>query len=491
MAVSQNVRYGEFGPYYNPSAILDMFKPGRILVNNVNPLSGPDGTGEDKDYYINSVTGDLFENTNGQWNVIYNFDTGGGGTGITNIENIGEGIGIFKDILGSTAHLKTLVSTGNQINITPDIPIVDSITLSMSDAYKPVTLSKLGNFPLEAGLGSGTLNPNGLLGSPDYNRGSLFVQVGTVDKVYVCNDPASKVWVDITGGGDAGVTSIQNTRTFGGQIWRDTVGGVASLKVIRGGSSIEVENFGTDFIDMKVPDTYKPLTLSNVDNVKIGYGEPAQPLGTDDVTKGYVKGSLYTEIEPAGANKLWICQSPTPAGSALWAEYAGSGSSVKQSALYYNVPPVTVNFANTNFNNLPIIAASTDFAGGATWSSVATLGTILFRRGPTTAAGKRYLVNVKLIIEDSAGATSNLHLYTFRMVQNPSGTTVTGSAGQIALNASSAANRGGTCTMPFIITSTTAATDEWYLQIKGSIAGAGGPPPSVSLNEATLTFTEI
>jgi len=489
-AYNSSIQYAAQGDDNNPLALNNWIKPGRILVNNVNPL---DTTGELNDYYINSATGDLFGPKTDVWgSPVYNFDTGGGGGGITNIDNIGEGIGIFKDIVGSTANLKSLTSTGNQINITPDIPIVDSINLSMSDAYKPVSLSLLGNFPFQAGLGSGTINPNGALGEPDYNRGSLFVQVGTVDRIWVLNDPVGKVWIELAGE-DVGIVGIENVGS-GAPIYLDTVDGTARLKRIQGTTGQVLVNsssvFQTNTIEMD--DSYKPITLTNVDNVKIGYGEPAQPLGTDDVTKGYIKGSLYTEIEPGGANKIWICQSPTPAGSALWEEYSGGGgSSVKQSAMFYGLIPTVINFPDNNFNNLPISALDVDFAGGATWTAPFSGSTVVFRRGPTTAANKRYLVNVKAIINDAAGITTEPHLYTFRMLQNPSAVTQSGSVAQVALNASSGTIRAGSCSASFIITSLTAATDEYYLQIRSSKPGSPSPAPSIDLEDLVITFTEI
>lgn len=367
MALNQDIRYTNTGPYYNDLGLYDFIKSSRILVNDVNPISGPsDAPNNDKNYWINSTTGDLFENIKGQWFLVYNFGTGGGtgDTGITNIENNGTGVGIFKDIIGRTAHLRSLRGAINQINIIQD---TDEIRLLMDSDYKPSSLSLVNNNPLQVGLGSSTFNPNGVLGSPDYIRGSIFVQVGTTDRIWICNNPATQVWVELV-----------------------------------------------------------PPSVS-----------------------------------------------------------------VKQSAMFFGVPTAVITFPNTNFNNLSIASASVDFSGGATWSTVATGGTVLFRRGPTTATGKRYLVNVKIIIEDAAGITSDLHLYTFRMLQSPSSVVQNGSAGQIALNASSASNRGGNCNMSFIITSNTAATDSYYLQLRGSIPGSAGTPPSIDINELTVTFTEI
>jgi len=193
MAVNQDIRYSQTGPFYNVEALYDYVKPSRILVNTVNPISGPnDAPDNDKNYWINSSTGDLFENVKGEWYLIYNFSTGGGGGGITNIENNGLGVGLFKNIIGSTAHFKSLLGSINKIVLTDD---PDEVRLNISDSYKPLTLSLVNNFPLQVGLGGATLDPNGLIGADQgYNVGSLFVQNGTPDKLWICQNATSKIW---------------------------------------------------------------------------------------------------------------------------------------------------------------------------------------------------------------------------------------------------------------------------------------------------------
>jgi len=469
----------------NPTGIPLDLKNGKILVDNVNPV---DTVGETNDYYINSTTGDLFGPKTRVWgDSIYNFDTGTI-DGITNIQNVGTGEGLFKDINGNTANFKSLVGATLKIDVDD---IGDRVIIDIPDAYKPSTLSRLDNLPFKVALSAGASSPDGNLGTGQaFNKGSLYIQYDNT--LWVCIDPSTLEWQQLIGT-DSGVNDIVNVGS-GAPIYLDTVGGTARLKRLQGTTGQVLVNsssvFETNTIEMS--DSYKPVTLTNVDNVKIGYGEPAQPLGTDDVTKGYIKGSLYTEIEPGGANKIWICQSPTPAGSALWEEYSGGGgSSVKQSAMFYGLIPTVINFPDNNFNNLPISALDVDFAGGATWSAPFSGSTVVFRRGPTTAVNKRYLVNVKAILNDAAGITTEPHLYTFRMLQNPSAVTQSGSVAQVALNASSGTIRAGSCSASFIITSLTAATDEYYLQIRSSKPGSPSPAPSIDLEDLVVTFTEI
>lgn len=189
-AYDQSTKYASVGDDNNPYAILEYLKPGRILVNNVNPLST---TGELNDYYINSTTGDLFGPKTEEWgSAIYNFGSGGGGGGLTNIENNGTGVGLFKNIIGSTAHFKSLLGAINKIVLTND---PDEVRINISDSYKPLTLSLLNNFPLQTGLGSATFDPNGLLGVVQgYNQGSLFVQTGTPNKLWICQNPTLTQW---------------------------------------------------------------------------------------------------------------------------------------------------------------------------------------------------------------------------------------------------------------------------------------------------------
>ncbi len=485
MSVYNNsIQYAARGNDNNPLALQSYIKPGRILVNNINPLVN---TGQLNDYYINSVSGDLFGPKSDVWgSPVYNFDTGGGGVGITTIENIGEGIGIFKDIVGSTAHLKTLVSTGNQINIMPDIPIVDSITLSMSDAYKPVTLSKLGNFPLEVGVGSGTTDPNGLLGEPDYNRGSLFVQVGTTDKIWVCNNATSKIWLDVTGEG-SGISDLANVGSGAG-IYLDTVGGVARLKGLQGTTGqILVSSssvFQTNTIEMD--DVYKPVTLSNIDNIKNTYGSVSAPLSTDDSTKGYAKGSIFTEVTPAGEIKLWICKSSVP--PALWRLYTDGH---KDYACWESVGGQPQAITGIGFNDINFgagVPLNTTPYTGSPFSTLQDGTRQVFRRS-SGDAGKAYNITLNMSLFSNLGPTIQEALYTVRMIRKSGTFVVRQSQGGCIFPYSTINNRNNFISVSFVYQELLAGQQDYYFQISGTVGGVSAN--DVDIDYWTVSISEI
>ena len=489
MSVSQIVRTKPYdkNDFNNPTGIPLDIKSSRIIVDSSPPLGS---IGQYNDYYIDSGSGNFYGPKTTTWGIpVYNFVTGPGGGGLTNISNLGLGEDIFLGLTGggTTANLRTVQGAANQIDVATTS---EELRLLINDNYKPVTLSLLNNFPLQVGLGSGTFNPNGVLGSPDYNRGSLFIQVGTTDRIWICNDPATQVWLELAGE-DVGVTSIQNTEDFGAQIWRDTVDGVASLKVLRGNLDVKVENFLDDFIDFKIADTYKPITLNNVVNARNGFGSLSAPTGNDDITQGYIKGSIFTEVEIGGTNRLWIAREVSPAGSAQWEEYSPGFASEKQSATFYGLTPVSTNFVDSNFNPLPIGSLSVDFAGGTVWAAVNIGPTVLFRRNATNATGKRYLVNYNITVEDTAGATTVPGFYIFQLVQSPTNTIQNGSVSRISLNPSSGATRGGNCSGACVITSNTAGEDNWFLEVRSSRPGSPGPAPNITLESVNVTFTEV
>jgi hypothetical protein len=485
MSLNQDIKAGPPNNelYYNPLRLFDFIKPSRILVNNVNPISGPiNPTGQDKDYYINSTTGDLFENTKGQWFVVYNFSTGGGGAGITNIDNVGEGIQIFKDIVGSTANFKTLVSTGNQINITPDIPIPNSITLSMSDAYKPVTLSLVNNFPLQTGLGSGTLDPNGVLGTPDYNTGSLFVQVPNT--IWICQNASLKSWIQYDS--ETGIDGIENTRNFGGQIFRDIVGGVAFLKVIRGGSSLVVDNFGDDFIDMKVSDTYKPLTLSNIDNIKNTYGSTTAPINTDDITKGYSIGSVFTQVN-GGVVVIWVCTNNLIA-AATW---QSNTSTKKEYASWESIggqpQAITgIGFQDVNFG--AGVPTNTTPYPGTVFTTLQDGSRQVFRR-LSGEAGKAYNVTLNMSLFSNLGPTVQEALYTVRMIRKSGVLVVRQSQGGCIFPYSTINNRNNFISVSFVYQESLSGQQDYYFQISGTVGGVSAN--DVDIDYWTVSISEI
>ena len=183
------ISYAPLGDENNPYALHGFIKPGRILTNNVNPL---DTTGELNDYYINTATGDLFGPKTNVWGgSIYNFTTGGV-SGLTNIENNGVGAGVFKNIIGNTAHLKSLDGALNQINV---VGVLDEIRLSISTNYKPDTLDKVNNVFNEYGAAvPPTINNDS---SQNFETGSTWTQSN--GDLYVCVDatPGAANWAQV------------------------------------------------------------------------------------------------------------------------------------------------------------------------------------------------------------------------------------------------------------------------------------------------------
>ena len=188
MSVSQIVRTN-VKTLNNPNGIVSDVKPGRILADTVNPLNT---VGELMDYYINTTTGDLFGPKTNIWGgPIYNFTTGAA-TGLTNIENNGVGAGIFKNIIGNTAHLKSLDGAINQINVTG---VTDEVRLSMSTNYKPDTLDKVNNVFNEYGAAvPPTINNDS---TQNFETGSTWTQSN--GDLYVCVDasPGAAVWLQV------------------------------------------------------------------------------------------------------------------------------------------------------------------------------------------------------------------------------------------------------------------------------------------------------
>lgn len=486
MALNQDIRYTRPGPYYNPGGLFDFIKPSRILVNNVNPISGPDGTGEDKDYYINSATGDLFENTKGNWFLIYNFATGGGGGGITNIENESSP-GFFKNIIGSTAHFKGLSGSVDQIFVDGADP--NTIFISMEDAYKPVSLNLVNNFPLQTGLGSITFDPNGTLGEDQgYNLGSLAVQVpGTI---WICQDPVSKAWNKYDA--SDGVSSVANIGPGVG-VFSNLTAGVANLKSIIGESEeINAIDDGNS-ITLGINNNYKPLTLSNVQNITQGYGSPSGPTVGNDINQGYAKGALFSEVEPAGLTKLWVCRDAA-AGAAVWAEISSGGSSVKKDfVMWSSIGGQPQAMPNTNFNdvNFGVDTNPPAYAQlvGSKFTSLFDGIRQVFRRSAVSEE-KTYNVTLNLSVKDFAGATTHEGEYIFKMIRKTGVFTVSQSISAFTLPASAINNRSGSLSYNFIYHEPLLATQDYYFQLRG-VNNIGLTPQPFNIDYWAVGFQEI
>ena len=493
MSVSQIVRSSSNDPN-NPSGIAsDLLGISRILVNNTNP---PSNTGRTSDYFINSTTGDLFGPKQGsKWgDPVYNFDTGVV-SGITNNESDGFQ-SIVKPVIGNTGHFKGVAGSVNQVDIDGGDP--NELIISMSSAYKPVLLSGIrDNGVLAVSLGGDTLDPNGLLGLPEYPRGSLYIQIGTTDTLWICNDAVGKVWLKVSGEG-AGISSITNVGAGVG-VFRDltaptAAGENANFKSITGTfNKTDVVDEGS-FIRTDMSPSYVPETLNLITNIKDNrLGAISQPTINDDSTLGYSKGSLWYELELGGVIKLWVCQSAA-VGAAVWQLYpsSGTGGSTKD-FVQYSIG-ATVGYTQTitggfqDFNFGPDTPTTEAIAIASNWSTLYDGTRQVFRRAPTSA-GRSYMCSVTIIIQSFA-PTGTENDYTFIMTRKEGGLLYSQSLTSAAFPASTVSTKTRTISTTFIFTENLATQQDYYFRINGTQVG-GGAAINFNVNSWAVSFKQI
>lgn len=402
------------GDNNNPYALKSFIKPSRILINNVPPLIT---TGELNDYYIDSATADFYGPKSDDWGApVYNFNTGGGSGGITNIINAGIGEGLFKNIVGSSANFKTLLGAMTQINITDG---GDEVRFSMNSSYKPETLDRVQNFYVSGD----TFPPNGVIGDAQgANLGSIWVQLP--DTIWICQNPATSAWAPLIT--TDGIKSNINLGFGGGKVFKETdPAGVASFRTIAGTvNQITVDENENDVI-LSMNASYKPATLSNVANVTQGYGELSQPLTTDDDTKGYIKGSLYSEVELGGVVKLWICKDATT-GAAQWSIVGNSTSSQNDLYMLTTYPGlqattfggVLVKSKLNIGNTLNIITSRGSWSNGSIDS-----GAVITRVLPSNGlSSNKYLINFNLTLFRSVAAVATTRIYDIQFAEGDGST---------------------------------------------------------------------
>lgn len=493
MFLSQNVKYGTDGEYdpNNPSNLLPTFKkPFTFLVGTGNPTAD-DGTYGD--YWINSTTGDLFEKDfDGLWGVIYNFDTGGGGGGITNIENDGGGIGLFRDIIGSTAHFKSVDSNVDEIDIIEGINRLDFV---MSPNYVPPLLER---FVDSRKIGSASNAPPASADSSNgFAVGDLWTQLGTGNALYLCTDASvgAAVWVEIApfkGTNVGGGTHIFEPVPVGGNYQFRTLRGVAGtiIAYVGGGGAVE----------LGIDNTYKPTTLALVPNVKNNYtGSPVPPTSSDDSTQGYQEGSIFTTVTtfPTGAH-VWVCADAT-AGSAVWYEISGTASTTQKDFIQFKIgnttgytASITAALADFNFGPDPAIVRASKT--GTLFSSVFDGTRTVFRRSVVPAAlvvsKWGYRVSYSIFFTDFAGATTSWHRYDVFFIRKSGNIIYPESVGSITLAADGAPNRWGCITGSFIFEEISTAQQDYYFRIRGQVTG-GGPAPNIDIEEWAVSFNEI
>lgn len=468
MSVSQVIRTSAKDDNNPTGLVSDVLGVSRILVNNSPPIST---TGRTSDYFIDSSSGDLYGPKQGSvWgSPVYSFTTGGGGT-LTNLSNIGGGVRSFKGLNGTVAELRTLTSGGNDVVIEEDIPEADTLNFRIADSYKPVSLNLVNNNVLQVGVGSGTFSPDNLLGEDDgYNRGSIFIQVGTTDRIWVCNNPTTKVWIELAGE-DVGIRSIEDATPFGAPVYKETVDGVASFKTFRFyPDDIRLEN-GTDDITIGVALDYKPLTLDKVYNIQDNRTGPlSAPTINDDSSAGWSRGSLWVEQEITGNNIIWICNNPAN-GAAEWVQYNPSGSStIKDHISFIRAIPsylqsVVGGWQDFNTGSIVALVEAQAISTKFTFLNDGTRG--VFRRNAVTNP-KSYMCTYTIIVEDFAGPTANEKRYLWRMKRKSDGQPFSQSLNVFVLPQSTDNNRYATVTNTFVFDEPSTAQNDYWLEFDG------------------------
>ena len=373
MSINQSIRYSNYGNSNNPLSLYDFIKPSRWIFNNVNPL--PD-TGEDQWFYINTVTGDLFEKTDGNWFLVYNFSTSAG-TGITALQSDG-GLSFVKPVIGNTGHFKGL-NEGSVDEIIIDDSQLNEILFSMSPNYIPPLLSRVNNIK----IGGDTFIPNNTFDNASgFNIGSLWTVVPS-GTLYTCtnNTNGSAVWNRM------GPYTASNVGLGGGQVFKALTSGDFELRTITGTTNQTVITTATNNVVISMDNDYKPVTLDNVVNVKNSYtGSAFSPTVNTDSTQGYQKGSVYSQVIGTSAD-MWVCADPT-AGAAVWYDVGNKTSIIKDYAQFrvsdFTAKQTAIGASSTWYKlNLGSTALNNQLSSG-TWSSVDLGSGFVIRRGPPT-----------------------------------------------------------------------------------------------------------
>lgn len=489
MSVSQQVR-GQ-PSVERPTGILsDIIALHQILVNNTPPIPT---TGKEGDYFIDSSSGDLYgAKANGQWgSPIYNFGSGGGG-GLTNCANIGEGVRNFQNLNGTVAQFRTMTSD-EPIIIEEDTPIPGSNNFRMSPLYKPPLLSGIfDNAILGVSFGVSVGDPNGVIGGlPQWPNDSVVIEAGT-NKIWILQDTSTKTWIEFNA--SSGVSNIVNVGAGEGKVLRDLNMGVASLKSIDGTLGEIVVTNAADNIQVSIPNTYKPVTLSKVYNIQDNRSAPlSAPTVNDDSNAGYQRGSLWLEQEIGNVNKLWVCNSSVP-GAADWAIYptaASTGS--KDYASWHNGVGYTFTILGTlqdfNFGDPGNIFLDT--ANPFTHFSTQFDGTRqIFVRSLVTQP-TNYRCSINFIARDFVGAPTTAEaVYQINCIRKSNSERFPQSFAEMILPISTASQRSGFVSVDFMINEPSTASLSYYFQMFGLKTG-GGAAQSINIEKWSVTFQEL
>jgi len=218
MAINQNIRYAlpNLDNLNNPESLFNYVLPSRILTGTVDPTSTD---GQLLSYWINTTSGDFFmKSADGIWEVIYNFTTEPG-TGITDIINDGTGAQIFKSVIGTDAHIRTLLSADNKCVLLQE---ANDIAFSVQNLTPADVQLVKSNF-------NATTDPNNTNDiTQGYSIGSYWWNSLSAH-LWFCrsNTTLNAVWITFSTGG---LNSLANVGLGGVGIFRDITGTTANLK---------------------------------------------------------------------------------------------------------------------------------------------------------------------------------------------------------------------------------------------------------------------
>lgn len=485
MSLSQSIRFvaPNKNNEDNPEGLYDFVKPSRWVFNNVNPLPN---SGENLWFYVNTATGDLFEKLNGVWYLVYNFSTGGGGGGITAIQNDGAGLGLFNNIIGSTAHFKSVSGASGEIDI---VDLTSEAHIAINPLYVPPLLSR---FVDSRKIGSAPFAPPPSADlSAGFQVGDLWTVQGTTNGLYVCKDATNgaAIWAYISPYIGSNVGAVAGSDVFKGILPASGQPATFEFRKISGVAG-QIINYvsGNDLI-IGINNTYKPSTLSKVDNIKNNYTITTPPTSSDDSILGYQVGSVWST-----GTELYICASATPA-AAVWKEIGGSSPSPSTPKDYIqwtingggHVQNINNNFVDFDAGPLaPLVRASLT---GTNFSSSFDGVRRIFTRGITTS-DKAYRVSVSVIFLDFAGATTDYSIYEIRLIRKNDTSTYAQSYIGNVLYSSGSNNRSGFMSHSFVIKESSAGAVSYYLQILGR-NHTGATAPNITIDNWSLSFDEI
>lgn len=411
MSFNQSVRYNTFGDENNPFSLYDYVKPPRWVFNTSDPI---DTTGEDQWFFTNITTGDHFIKTNGTWTLYYNFSTGAPVPGITAIANDGFGVQLFKNIIGTTAHFRTLQSTNGKITFATLPDTIDlAVNLTASDVGLGDVQDTKSNFL--AVVDPTPFNDNSP--SQGYRVGSFWMNIATTPaRFFICRNstPAAAVWELIN-------PNLKNVTDVGGGagILRDIVSttGLVRLKTLVSSTGKITFTAGSDTVDAGVSLVKGDVGLSLLDNTRYVTNSTVNPSVSNDNTTGYVVGNLWSN---STTGQLYMAQS-VATGAAVWTLIAPS-SSLRTDNDFTSRRMQSVN-VTTSFSALSVpvflevglINYGIDSQRG-TWSSGNGGFGIVQNYGPPTngQANNRYMITYTITARRN-GASGVTNDYTIRL----------------------------------------------------------------------------